>query len=83
MATEETYQCPQCATRFALREAKQIGTNPQNPLYECPGCEDTYLRFVTYVDGFVERPFRTPLLRFHNQLYYPKCGLHKVGGPNE
>ena len=56
--TEEIYQCQQCATRFALREAKQIGTNPQSPIYECPGCEDTFLMFVLYGDKFVDKPYR-------------------------
>ena len=48
LTTEDLHKCPQCATRFALREskhikAKQIGFEDTCSLYECPGCKDCYL----------------------------------------
>ena len=53
LTTEEQFLCPKCGTRFALRETKTVGTNPNKPLHECPRCKDSFvmLDMLHTVDG--------------------------------
>ena len=51
---EEQYKCPECDIRFTLRETKQVGTNPDKPLHECPCCKDSFVMFDTLM--FVTGP---------------------------
>lgn len=48
---EEKHECPDCSIKFTIREAKNIGTNPLKPLYQCPCCNDSFVMKTKFDNG--------------------------------